>query len=81
MVTLEINLPEEMLVFLETQVKARGYANLSAYLEILIAQAQQAAEQSELESRFAQAVLALERGEPAHLSSNDWQKLRRLVAE
>ena len=73
MVSLEITLPENMLVFLETQVKARGFPTFSAYVQALIYQAQQAVEQGELESRFTQALRAIERGEPDFLSPSDWE--------
>jgi hypothetical protein len=80
MVTVQITLPEEMLIFVEAQAAARGQVGPSEYLRGLIAAAQQEQQQGELEARFAAAVRALERGgEPNPLSAQDWQRLQQRV--
>jgi hypothetical protein len=76
MVALEIKLPEAMLIFVETQATARGLTGPSEYLQSLIAAAQAAQDQVELEQRFAAAVRAMEQGEPNPLSLNDWHELQ-----
>ena len=58
MVTLQITLPEDMLIFVEAQATARGFAGPSEYLQALIAGAQKEQEQTELEVRFANAMEA-----------------------
>jgi hypothetical protein len=77
MVTLQITLPEEMVIFVEAQAQAAGLPGPSGYLQSLIAAAQKDQEQTELETRFATAIRALERGEPNPLSAADWQRLQQ----
>ena len=79
MVTVPITLPEDMVIFVETQAAARGLAGPSDYLRALIVGAQKEQEQAELEARFAQAIRAMERGEANPLSPEDWQQLRQRV--
>jgi hypothetical protein len=79
MVTLQVTLPEEMLIFVEAQVAARGLAGPDDYLRTLIVVAQENQEQAELERRFASAIHALEHGEPNPLSSDDWKRLQQRV--
>jgi hypothetical protein len=79
MVTVQIALPEDMLIFVESQAAARGLAGPSEYLRLLIAGAQKEQEQAELEVRFAEAVRAIERGEPNPLSAQDWKRLQERV--
>jgi hypothetical protein len=77
MVNVQITLPEQMFIFVEAQVVARGLAGPSEYLQELIAVAQKEQEQVELEARFLAAVRAMERGEPNPLSADDWQRLQQ----
>jgi hypothetical protein len=79
MVALQISLPEDMLIFVESQATASGLAGPSDYLRALILAAQRAQEQADLERRFATAINALERGEPNPLSPDDWQRLQQRV--
>jgi Arc/MetJ-type ribon-helix-helix transcriptional regulator len=79
MVTLPVTLPEDVVIFVEAQVAARRLAGPSEYLQALIAGAQKEQEQAELEVRFAEAIRAVERGDPNPLSPNDWERLRRRV--
>jgi len=79
MLTIRIALSEEMFIFVEAQATARGLGGPGEYLHALIAAAQKDQEQAELEARFANAIRALERGEPNPLSSDDWQRLQQCV--
>ena len=76
MLTLEISLPEDMILFLEAQATAKRLATPSEYLQHLILLAQQEAEQAELEARYTNAVHALERGEPSPMTGDDWKRLQ-----
>jgi hypothetical protein len=79
MVSVQITLSEAMLIFAESQAAAHGLAGPSEYLQALIAAAQKEQEQVELDSRFTNALRALERGEPNPLSPEDWQRLQQRV--
>jgi antitoxin ParD1/3/4 len=79
MVSLQITLPEEMLIFVEAQATAGGFAGPGEYLQSLIAAAQREHEMVELERRFDAAVRAMQEGEPNPLSPEDWQRLQQLV--
>ncbi|HKI37529.1 MAG TPA: hypothetical protein VKA46_37080 [Gemmataceae bacterium] len=79
MVTLQITLPEQMLIFVEAQATGRGLAGPSEYLQALIAAAEKNQEQLELEARFAGAIRAIERGDPNPLSPDDWRRLQQRV--
>jgi len=79
MVIVQVPLSEEMLIFVESQATARGLAGPGEFLQALIAAAQQEQQQVELESRFANAIRAIERGEPNPLSPDDWQRLQQRV--
>ncbi len=79
MVTVPIALPEELLIFVEAQAAARGLAGPSEYLQALVTRAQKDQEQAELEARFAEAIRAIERGQPNPLSPADWERLRQRV--
>jgi antitoxin ParD1/3/4 len=76
MITLEISLPDDMMVFLEDQATAKGLATPSEYLQHLILLARQDAQQAELEARFTNAIHALERGEPNPMTGEDWKRLQ-----
>ncbi len=76
MLTLEISLPDEMMLFLEAQATTKGLATPSEYVQHLILLAQQDAEQAELDARFSNAVHALERGEPSAMTGEDWKRLQ-----
>jgi hypothetical protein len=79
MITLQITLPQEMLIFVEAQATARGLPGPSEFLQRLIALAQKEQEQLELDSRFSAAIQALERGDANPLSPEDWQRLQQRV--
>ncbi|HEX5268964.1 MAG TPA: hypothetical protein VFW33_00690 [Gemmataceae bacterium] len=79
MLTVAITLPEEMLIFVEAQAASRGLAGASEYIQALIVGAQKDQEQAELETRFADAIRAIEHGQPNPLSPDDWDRLRRRV--
>ncbi len=79
MLTVPIQLSEEMLIFVEAQAAARGLAGPSEFLQVLIASAQKEQEQRELEVRFADAIRAIEGGQPNPLSPADWNRLRGRV--
>jgi hypothetical protein len=76
MATLQVEMPEDMLIFVEAQAIAKGQGSPAAYVRALIASARKEAEQAELEQRFRAAVLALERGEPNPISPEDWKRLQ-----
>ena len=77
MVTLQITLPEEMLIFVEAQATAGGLAGPAEYLQSLIAAAQEEQQRVDLDRRFADAVRALQSGESNPLSPDDWQRLQQ----
>jgi hypothetical protein len=68
-----------MLIFVETQAAAGGFAGPSEYLQSLIAAAQEDHQQVELERRFAAAIRAMQDGAPNPLSAEDWQRLQQRV--
>jgi hypothetical protein len=76
MVTVPITLSEEMLIFAEAQAAALKLAGLSEYVQTLIMGAQKQHEEADLEARFAEAIRAVEGGQPNPLSPADWESLR-----
>jgi hypothetical protein len=79
MVTIQVTLPEDVLIFVEAQATQKGLAGPSEYLRSLIAVAQADQEQLELDGRFASAIRALEQGGTNPLTPQDWQRLQQRV--
>jgi antitoxin ParD1/3/4 len=78
MTTMNISLPDEMKVFVESQMAHEGYASASEYVRALIREAQKRQAKRELEAKFREA---LESGPATEMTPEDWVALRAEALE
>ena len=77
MTTMNISVPEEMKVFVETQMALEGYASASEYLRSLIREAQKRQARRELDARLLEGL----QGPAVVMDRDDWDSLRREAVE
>lgn len=73
MTTLNISLPDSMRLFIDEQIKLKGYSTASEYIRHLIRQEQEKEEQNRLESLLLEG---LESGEPIEINEQWWENKR-----
>jgi antitoxin ParD1/3/4 len=77
MTTMNISLPDEMKVFVETKIAQEGYASASEYLRALIRDAQKQQAKQELEAKLLDGL----RGPSVRLTRKDWNSIEREARE
>jgi antitoxin ParD1/3/4 len=78
MTTLTISLPESLKEFIDREVEAKGYGNVSEYVRGLLRQAQA----SEADARLEALLLeGLTKGKDIPVSRGFWSELRRDAAK
>jgi antitoxin ParD1/3/4 len=73
MPTVTISLPESLREFVETQVKTRGYGNVSEYFRGLLREAQERESDQRLERLLLEG---LDSGEDIEIAPKYWSKKR-----
>ncbi len=73
MTTVTISLPESLKTFIEKQIAAKGYGNVSEYFRTLVREAQAKEEDARLE---AQLIEGLTSGDDIPLSGEFWRELK-----
>jgi antitoxin ParD1/3/4 len=73
MTTMNISLPDEMRLFIESQVARGGYASASEYFRDLVREAQRRKAKLELEAKLAEGL----QGPPVKMTRKDWQAIER----
>ncbi len=73
MTTLNISLPDSMRVFIDEQVKKKGYSTASEYIRHLIRTEQEREEQKRLQTLL---IEGLDSGEPIEISEEWWENKR-----
>jgi antitoxin ParD1/3/4 len=77
MTTMNISLPDEMKVFVETKIAQGGYASASEYLRALIRDAQKQQAKEELEAKLLEGL----RGPSVRMTRKDWGSIEREARE
>jgi antitoxin ParD1/3/4 len=77
MTTMNISLPDEMKVFVETKIAQEGYASASEYLRALIRDAQKQQAKQELEAKLLEGL----RGPSVRMTRKDWDSIEREARE
>ena len=77
MTTMNISLPDEMKVFVETKIAQEGYASASEYLRALIRDAQKQEAKQELEAKLLDGL----RGPSVRMTRKDWDSIEREARE
>jgi antitoxin ParD1/3/4 len=77
MTTMNISLPDEMKVFVETKIAQEGYASASEYLRALIRDAQKQQAKQELEAKLLDGL----RGPSVRMTRRDWDSIEREARE
>jgi antitoxin ParD1/3/4 len=77
MTTMNISLPDEMKVFVETKIAQEGYASASEYLRALIRDAQKQQAKQELEAKLLDGL----RGPSVKMTRKDWDSIEREARE
>jgi antitoxin ParD1/3/4 len=77
MTTMNISLPDEMKVFVETKIAQEGYASASEYLRALIRDAQKQQAKEELEAKLLEGL----RGPSVRMTRKDWDSIEREARE
>jgi len=73
MTTVTISLPESMKVFVDHQLAAKGYGNVSEYFRSLLRDAQQAEEDARLEALLLEGLAS---GEDIPLTRKFWREIK-----
>ncbi len=73
---MNISLPESMRTWIEQQVSSEGYGTTSEYFRALVREDQKRKAKEELEHRLLEAI---DSGEPAEMTSEDWEHIRNTV--
>jgi len=74
--TMNIALPESLKQFVLTEVSRGGYSTASEYVRELIRADQKRKSQERLEALILEG---LQSGEPAEMTAEDWEELKRRV--
>ena len=77
MTTMNISLPDEMKVFVETKIAQEGYASASEYLRALIRDAQKQQAKQDLEAKLLDGL----RGPSVKMTRKDWDSIDREARE
>jgi antitoxin ParD1/3/4 len=78
MATMNISLPDEMKVFVETQAAKEGFGTTSEYLRSVIRDVQKRQAKQALEAKLREA---LESGPAEPMTREDWDELERNALE
>ena len=78
MTTLNISLPESLGEFIKEQVAQGGYRNASEYIECLIRQAQERADQERIEILLLEGI---DSGKPIEVTNEWWSEKRLQLIE
>lgn len=73
MTTLNVSLPESMRIFIDEQIKNKGYSTASEYIRHLIRKEQEVIENKRLEALL---IEGLESGEPEEINREWWENKR-----
>jgi antitoxin ParD1/3/4 len=74
MATMNVSLPDEMKVFVETQAAKEGFGTVSEYLRSVIRDLQKRQAKQELEAKLREALLS---GPAEPMTREDWDEIRR----
>ena len=77
MTTMNISLPDEMKVFVETEMVHEGYASASEYVRALIRDAQRRKARQELEAKLLEGL----EGPEVEMDRADWDSIRQEALE
>jgi antitoxin ParD1/3/4 len=75
---MNVSLPETMRRWVEERVSNEGYGTVSEYFRALVREDQKRKARDELDRKL---VEALDSGEPAELTPQDWQHIRSTVRQ
>jgi antitoxin ParD1/3/4 len=78
MTTVTISLPESLKSFIEKQIAAKGYGNVSEYFRTLLREAQAKEEDARLESLLIEGLAS---GGDIPLSKEFWRELKTEAAD
>lgn len=78
MTTLTISLPDSLKEFVDTEVRTKGYGNVSEYVRGLLREAQSKEADARLEALLLEALSS---GEDIAVSPDFWKELRRDAAK
>lgn len=73
MTTMTISLPDSFKTFIQTQIKAKGFGNVSEYFRTLLRQAREQEADERLEALLRES---LEAGDDIPLTRDFWKDLR-----
>ncbi len=79
MTNINVSLPKEMRDWVEAQIKAGRYGNLSEYVRDLIRRDQKVVAEERLESLLLAGLDSLDGGKGREVTPADWEKLRQRV--
>lgn len=79
MTNINVSLPQQMRDWVEAQIKAGRYGNLSEYVRDLIRRDQKMAAEEHLESLLLAGLDSLDAGKGSELTPADWERLRQGV--
>jgi len=77
MTTMNISLPDEMKLFVESQMAQEGYASASEYLRALIRDAQKKQAKQELEAKLLEGL----QGPTVKMTRKEWDSIEREARE
>ena len=77
MTTMNISLPDEMKVFVETKIAQEGYGSASEYLRALIRDAQKRRAKQELEAKLLEGL----QGPAVEMTRKEWDSIEREARE
>jgi len=77
MTTMNISIPEEMKVFVESQMAQEGYASASEYLRALIREAQKQRARKDLEAKLLEGM----QGPAVKMTRKEWDSIEREARE
>jgi antitoxin ParD1/3/4 len=75
MTSINVNLPDGLKAFVDTQVAAGGYAGPSNYLQALVRQALEADQR--LEAKLLVGIEQLDHGDDKEMTKGDWSRMQR----
>jgi antitoxin ParD1/3/4 len=76
--TIQISLPDELMDFIEEEVKLGAYSDADEYLEDLVAFAKEDKARSSLEALL---IEGLESGPAEPMTDQDWESMRARIRE
>lgn len=78
MPTINISLSENLREFVESQVRSGGYSSVSEFMRVLVRREQRERDREKLELRILEGLSS---GEPAEVTPEMWEQLRRRLRD